>query len=86
MDQPIKFIIKDQLSISELGLDTKILQNGNGLRIFVMNSNHDIDTNSTLFNCLMDKVENNDFKTVCSAANRNDEGGPDIYGDDIIMY
>ena len=86
VDQPTKFIIKDQLSISELGLDTKMLQNGNGLRIFVMNRNKDIDTNSTLFNCLMDKVENNDFKTVCTSANRNDEGGPDFYGDEVIMY
>jgi hypothetical protein len=84
VNNPINYIIKDEVSISNLGLDTKLLQNGNGLRIFVMNSNVDLDTNSALFNCLMDKVENNDFKTVCTSENRNDEGGPFIVGEDIV--
>ena len=86
VDQPTRFIIKDQLSISELGLDTKILQNGNGLRIFVINRNKDIDTNSSLFNCLLDKVENKDFKTVCTSTNRNEDGKPDTIGDQIIEF
>ena len=84
VNNPINYIIKDEISISNLGLDTKLLQNGNGLRIFVMNSNKDLDTNSSIFNCLVDKVENNDFKTVCTSSNKNDSDGPDIIGDEIV--
>jgi hypothetical protein len=51
-----------------------------------MNSNVDLDTNSALFNCLMDKVENNDFKTVCRSSNKNDSDGPHIVEDIIVEY
>jgi len=86
VNKPINFVIQDQVNISNLGLDTNLLQNGNGLRIFVMNRSTDIDTDSTLFNCILDKVENNDFNTLCTPSNKNDSEGPDIVEDIIVEY
>lgn len=83
VDNPINFVIQDNLNISDLGLDTNLLQNGNGLRIFVMNTVNDIDTNSDLFNCILDKVENNDLVSICTV--NKSGGGPDIFGDFIIL-
>ena len=87
VNDPTNFVIQDKTNISQLGLDTNLLQNGNGLRIFVINRNNELDTDSNLYNCILDKVENNDFDSSCSSNNKNESAdGPDIFGDEIIMY
>jgi len=81
---PIDYVIQDEISISELGLDTNLLQNENGLRIFVMNNSLEIDTNSTIYNCLLDSVENKVLQANCNSKNAAADG-PLIFGDDIVF-
>ena len=81
---PIDYVIQDEISISELGLDTNLLQNENGLRIFVMNNSLEIDTNSTIYNCLLDSVENKVLQANCNSKNAAADG-PLIFGEDIVF-
>ncbi len=59
VDKPIQYVVQDNVSISGVGLDTNLLQNGNGLRIFVMNNIQELDTDAAIFNCIVNKVESN---------------------------
>ena len=85
-DSPINYIIKDEINISKIGLDTNLLENGNGLRIFVMNNIKEIDTDSSIYNCISDKVEYNILKdNNCSNSKSASADGPITRGDCIIL-
>lgn len=81
-DLPINYVIQDELSISNIGLDTKLMKNENGLRIFVMNNSQELDVNSNLVNCIEDQVYENS-SNVCTVTRSPD--GPKWYKDGIIM-
>lgn len=57
VDMPINYVINDELSISDLDLDVSLLENGNGLRIFVMNNSKELDIDSAVFHCIENKVD-----------------------------
>ncbi len=74
VDLPTQYLIQDEISISDLNLDTNLLENGNGLRIFVMNNSVELDVNSDIFSCIEDSVINNDYRDDCSSNNRSVDG------------
>lgn len=82
---PIKYLIQDELSISNLGLDTELLQNGNGLRIFVMNNSQEIETDSNIYNCISDKVNSSELNKDNCTVNTKAADGPLFYKDMIIF-
>ena len=84
VDFPTNYIINDEISISENNLDVNLLENGHGLRIFVMNNSVDIDIYSEIFTCIENTVIDNDFETNCSKEGNRSADGPDIYKGYII--
>jgi len=84
---PVAYLIKDEISISALGLDTNLLENGNGLRIFVMNNVQEIDTDSSIYNCVADKVDETaiDNQTQCQDNNKAADGPMFVKGM-IVMF
>ena len=83
---PIDYVIQDEISISELGLDTNLLQNENGLRIFVMNNSQEIETDSNIYNCISDKVDLNELNDDQCDDNNKSADGPKIYKGFIILH
>ena len=89
VDMPINYVINDELSISDLDLDVNLIENGNGLRIFVMNNLQELDIDSSVFHCIENKVDIdgveinvNECREVTKAAAAAD--GPLIVKGDIV--
>ena len=85
VSNPINYVIQDEINISELGLDTNLLQNGNGLRIFVMNNSQEINTNSDIYNCISDKVDTTNLNDNKCGDNNKSADGPKFYNGGIIL-
>jgi len=86
VELPTNYIIQDELSIRSLNLDTNLLANGNGLRIFVMNNSQELQLNSDIYNCMVDKVDSIDINaTVCETVVKSESDGPHIVKGGIIQ-
>lgn len=86
VELPTNYVIQDELSISSLNLDINLLENGNGLRIFVMNNSQEIQINSDIYNCIVDKVDSADINAnKCGTAVKSESDGPHIYEGGIIQ-
>lgn len=86
VELPINYVIQDELSISSLNLDTNLLANGNGLRIFVMNNSQELQLNSDIYNCVIDKVDSTDINAnICETAVKSESDGPHIVKGGIIQ-
>lgn len=84
VDLPINYVIQDEISISELNLDTNLLTNGNGLRIFVMNNSEELDVDSEVYTCIVDSVDDIEINTKCTNDSKAADG-PLIYNGGVIM-
>ncbi len=82
---PTNYVIQTNVSISELDLDINLLENGNGLRIFVMNNSQELDLNSNTYNCLVDKVNKDDVNANKCIENAKAADGPRFYNGGIIL-
>jgi len=84
VDMPTDYVIQTAVSISELNLDINLIENGNGLRIFVMNNSEELDLNSDTYNCLVDKVDTIDLNANKCGSNKAADG-PHTYNGSMIQ-
>ncbi|MEE9350165.1 MAG: hypothetical protein V3U80_08970 [Flavobacteriaceae bacterium] len=85
VDMPVNYVIQASISISDLNLDNDLLDNGNGLRIFVMNNANELESDSDVINCLVDRVDQVDINANKCDYNSKAADGPRIYNGSIIM-
>jgi len=85
VEMPINYVIQDEISISELDLDISLLENGNGLRIFVMNNSQELELDSEIYNCILDSVDDVEIEANKCSEDSKAADGPHIYNGGIIL-